>query len=214
MDTLTDSVARLHRAGSENSQSTEKLRVAANTLLRWIKENVPDGHVLPLGCRMFPSGEFVREGLTNHPLGTTREIFRMNLDQEHDRMQLFHFSGLIAEGFIDKLSASLEQEAKVFRDTAQKVAILTSFPEMDSGFAWFLEMDVDELKKKKPTEIIELVEMCLRKKGESVNEMFDRHCPEAAMVVIKRLEQIHKFFTTNGINLKPWESYIPQRIRN
>jgi hypothetical protein len=110
-DSLTDSVARLHRAGSEHSQQTKKLRCAADNLLTWFQQNLPSGFALPCDCAFYPSGEFVRTELTNPPLGTSRTVFNISLGKEHSREELFRFSELIAEGFLEQLSERLEAEA-------------------------------------------------------------------------------------------------------
>lgn len=118
---ITDSVARLYRAGSEHSQSAEKLRDAANKLLQWIKDNVPDGFTLPLGCKIYPSGEFTR--VIEAPIGSC-PAFKITLGERHTRESLFRFSKLIADGFIDELAQSLSDEAKNFAQSAQKITKL------------------------------------------------------------------------------------------
>ncbi len=103
---LTDSVARLHRAGDEHSKSTEKLRKATDGLLRWLKDNVPVGFQLPNDCTMYPSGEF-EAGFGKGALLK----FKLTLGRTHSRHDLLKFSELIASGWLDRLSEALENEA-------------------------------------------------------------------------------------------------------
>lgn len=119
-DTLTETVARLHRAGSENSKQTEKLRTAADQLLLWIKENVTISP-LPCNCEVTPSGDFVRTALTNPPQGTHKEVLRMQVGTKHRVCQLSAFSQLIADGFLERLSEQMEQQNQRFGQTAAEV---------------------------------------------------------------------------------------------
>jgi hypothetical protein len=116
-DTLTESVARLYRAGLEYSQQTKKLREATDMILSWLKDNLPGGFELPLHCDIWPSGEFVQY----YDETKTQGVFKITLRQEHSRHDLLHFSKLIADGFLDKLSEKLEVEARKFEDTAEQV---------------------------------------------------------------------------------------------
>jgi hypothetical protein len=121
-DSLTESVARLHRAGSEHSHQTKKLRSAADNLLTWLKQNLPSDFGLPCNCTLYPNGEFVRTELTNPPLGTSRTVFNISLGKEHSREELFRFSELIADGFLERLSERLETEATRFKKDAEQTA--------------------------------------------------------------------------------------------
>src|ERR1035441_8325367 len=107
---LTESVARLYRAGSEHSQQTEKLREAVDNLLTWFKSNLPGGFELPCHCSFWPSGEFIQ----HRDESKTRGIFQISLGQEHSQHDLLLFSKLIADGFLYKLSEKLETEAVTF----------------------------------------------------------------------------------------------------
>ncbi|HTK33051.1 MAG TPA: hypothetical protein VL335_00685 [Candidatus Paceibacterota bacterium] len=114
-NSLTDSVARLQRAGSEHSQQTKKLRIAADNLLTWLKNNIPAGFNLPCHCEIYPSGEFLRRS----PGGVDAN-FKMTISQEHSVDSLMKFSYLIEEGFLDQLSQALEVDAHRFKDAAEK----------------------------------------------------------------------------------------------
>ncbi len=119
---LTDAVARLYRAGSENSKSTKKLRKAADDLLIWIRDNVPrELNPLPLHCTMYPSGDFTRTALTNPPNGQHVEILRLTIGQEHTLGNLFLFCQLINEGFLDSLSFQLENDAAYMERAADQI---------------------------------------------------------------------------------------------
>jgi hypothetical protein len=118
-NSLTESVARLHRAGSENSQQTEKLRQAANDLLIWIRDNV-ETKPLPCNCTLYPSGEFTHEALDDNS-GSMRVVLLMTIGINHDRYQLHLFSELIAEGFLEELALLLEEETHKFKKTSHKV---------------------------------------------------------------------------------------------
>ncbi|PCI30057.1 hypothetical protein COB55_00680 [Candidatus Wolfebacteria bacterium] len=113
-DSLTENVARLYRAGSEHSQQTKKLRKAVDQLLSWIKDNVPLGFQLPIG-QIFPSGEFVFTCPTS-----THEI-KITIGEEHLLLDLQSFSGIIAYGFLDELSDSLEESAGSLESTSNTI---------------------------------------------------------------------------------------------
>ena len=119
-DSLTASVARLHRAGSEDSQQTKKLRLAVDSLLLQLKEI--DFSPLPCSCRLYPSGEFVQTELSNPPFGTDVVVFKVTIGKEHSLPDLFAFSRLIASGFLDKLSEGLESRAKTFGKTSAEIS--------------------------------------------------------------------------------------------
>ena len=122
-DTLTESVARLYRAGSEHSQQTKKLRVAVDTLLMWLKQNLPDGFVLPCNCKLYPSGEFVCT-YDGDFSGDQKLLFKITIGHEHTLSQLSNFTGLIAEGFLDKISKGLEDKSVRFKTSVQKIEMM------------------------------------------------------------------------------------------
>jgi len=111
-DSLTASIARLYRAGSEYSQEAEKLRQSADALIDWLLKNRLDNIDLPMRCRVWPSGEF--KGGYTPPFGKFRGL-HLQRGQPHHRSQLLLFSQLIADGFLDRLSEQLEEEAETFR---------------------------------------------------------------------------------------------------
>lgn len=117
---MTALVARLYRAGSETSQQTEKLRTAVDTLLKWIQENVYP-MTLPCNCEIFPSGEFVRTELSSPPHGSHQTILHITLGYKHTVAELSAFARLIADGFLEKLCAQLEEQNKVFMQTEEKI---------------------------------------------------------------------------------------------
>lgn len=132
-DSLTDSVARLYRAGSEYSQQTQKLRIAVDELIKWLMENIPTGFQLPLGCQVYPSGEFTRSGLSNPPnLGTTVILWKMTRGTEHTMINLNNFSFLIAEGFVEKLIERLNGETQRYQKTMNDLTVLTSLRRLES----------------------------------------------------------------------------------
>jgi hypothetical protein len=115
-DTLTESVARLHRAGSEHSQQIKKLRAAADQLIEWLMKNIPTDFELPCGCTIYPSGEFQREKTENS------EIFRLTKGTEHKLCYLQRFAHLIAtDGFLDKLSEALQTESTKYKFTTNQI---------------------------------------------------------------------------------------------
>ena len=116
-DSLTESVARLYRAGSEHSQQTQKLQVAVDSLLRWIKEKIPNDFVLPCDAYMYPSGEFEWKELW----GDRMSPRIITLGTEHSVFDLVCFSKLISDGFLDKLSEKLEAEAMTFQKTSKQI---------------------------------------------------------------------------------------------
>lgn len=117
-DGLTESVARLYRAGSEHSQQTKKLRQAVDNLLRWMLDNLSHDFVLPLNCKLYPSGEFT---YTVCDKSSVRENFTLAWGKKHSVYDLHLFSALIADGFIDKLSEFLEKEHSSFSETTIKL---------------------------------------------------------------------------------------------
>ncbi len=119
-DPMTTLIARLHRAGSENSKQTEEFRTAIDTLLRWIKDNVYPMR-LPCNCEMFPSGEFVRTELSNPPHGTHREILHITIGHRHTVVELNTFARLIADGFLERLCEELEGQSKSFKQTGGRI---------------------------------------------------------------------------------------------
>ncbi len=119
-DTLTEVVARLYRAGSENSKQNEKLRAAANELLQWIKDNAQVAP-LPCDCTLYPSGNFVRTALTNPPHGTHRKVLEMRIGEQFTVYQLSAFSQLIADGFLEELCELMESQSQGFERTSDKV---------------------------------------------------------------------------------------------
>jgi hypothetical protein len=120
-DSLTNAVARLSRAASEYSKQTEKLRASVDTLLRWIQQNI-ELEPLPLDCKIYPSGEFIRTTpLNKPPLGSHQEILRLTIGQKHSIDQLQAFVRLIGEGFLDQFAEQLEGRAGRFGDAASKV---------------------------------------------------------------------------------------------
>lgn len=116
-DALTESVARLYRAGSEHSQQTKKLREAVNSLLSWLYKNVPANFELPCNCRLFKNGEFVRTDK-----GGMVMIFRITPGEDVPRYELFCISKLIADGFLDKLAEKLKAEATGFMKVSDQIA--------------------------------------------------------------------------------------------
>jgi len=120
-DSLTESVARLHRAGSEDSHQTQKLRNAVDNLLTWMIQNLPTGFTLPYDCTLYPNGNFVRVELTNAPFDTSfRTVFNISIGKEYSREELFHFSELIANGFFKKLIDKLATESAEFEKTVEQ----------------------------------------------------------------------------------------------
>lgn len=119
-DSLTESVARLYRAGSEHSQQTRKLRKAVDDLISWLLLNVPsDLKPLPCDCQIWPSGDFARYGLTSPPdRGTAITLWRITRGNEHTLPELHQFCKLIADGFLDKLSQLLEKDSGSFKKTS------------------------------------------------------------------------------------------------
>jgi hypothetical protein len=101
---LTESVARLHRAGSENSQEAQKLRESTNSVLSWILEHA-EGVELAFGCRMWPNGQFTHE----------ETHFQITRGQRHTREQLLYFSKLIERGLLEELANELQREAGIYR---------------------------------------------------------------------------------------------------
>ncbi|MEN9614337.1 MAG: hypothetical protein RLZZ347_644 [Candidatus Parcubacteria bacterium] len=131
MNNITDSVARLHRAGSEHSKSAEKLREAADNLIMWIKQNIPQNMALPKSCRIIvtPNGyEFIhydddvsRNRSFSHQYNGSGEIFSLLRGEKASRKELLLFSQLIADGFLEELSTLLEKEAGMFSDTTAEI---------------------------------------------------------------------------------------------
>jgi len=117
-DSLTASVARLYRAGSEHSQEAHKLRRSTDTFIDWLLKQRLDNVDLPMGCRVWPSGEF--KGGYAPPFEKFSGL-HLQRGQLHHRSQLLLFSQLIADGFLDRLSERLEKETETFRDAAAKV---------------------------------------------------------------------------------------------
>jgi len=127
-DKLTESVARLYRAGSDHSQHTEKLRVAVDNLLRWININVPIDVELPCNCKIWPDGtfkQFEQESKVEKFIfmGNTpdRVIFEVNIGKRHTVSQLQAFCNLIADDFIEKLGDRLHNQATTFDIVAGKI---------------------------------------------------------------------------------------------
>lgn len=107
-DSLTESVARLYRAGSEHSQQTQKLREAVDSFIEWLMANIPAGFIMPNGASIYPSGEFVHMGGFD-----STEYFVVARGAEHTRHSLNLFARLIGtENFLEKLSEALEAESR------------------------------------------------------------------------------------------------------
>jgi len=119
-DSLTESVARLYRAGSEHSQQTEKLRIAVDNLLLWMKINIPFGFKLPDNCKIYPSGEFVQ--YDNSLFGKRK--FGLEMGKVHLLQELSEFSKLIADGFIERLVDKLEENTKEMQRADEKICTL------------------------------------------------------------------------------------------
>jgi hypothetical protein len=122
-DSITGSVARLYRAGSEHSQQTEKLRKAVDDLITWMIENIPDDlKPLPCNCTVWRSGDFARNGLNGQSgMGTSIELWRITRGQKHALTELLQFSELIADGFLDELSILLENQSMKFEEASTKL---------------------------------------------------------------------------------------------
>ena len=117
-DSFTESVARLHRAGSEYSEQTKKLRKAVDTLIEWLTKNIPAGFNLPCNCEVYPSQEFMRR--TNFE---GRPAFHLMKGNEHTKLQLQCIATLIGtESFLDKLIMALAADTQTYADTQRKVA--------------------------------------------------------------------------------------------
>jgi hypothetical protein len=112
-DSLTANVARLHRAASEHSQETKKLRNACNGLLRWMHRNLPRGFSLPRECAIDEEGTFEFSYGPN--------VIRLRKGGDHDRSTLQCFACLIADDFLEELSDAIEQEAGGFRATTSQI---------------------------------------------------------------------------------------------
>ena len=145
-DSLTASVARLHRAGSEYSQQTKKSREAVDRVILWIKKNWPDDLNLPQNCKVYPSGEFEFKCRSWYWLWQRWVIavssffhipydpsmsFRLIPGKEHSIDDLNQFSKLIANGFLDKMSSLLEEEVEKSKLLSSKINEF--FDETSSG---------------------------------------------------------------------------------
>jgi hypothetical protein len=134
-DKMTESVARLYRAGSENSMQTQKLREAVDRLLTWIKENLEDPNtILPTGYMFYPSGEFVRKV-------NCTVVLKVAIGQKHGVDQLQSFAKLIADGFLEDLCERIESRAKGFETAASKLGGSAQKIEqfLESGRVGFVE---------------------------------------------------------------------------
>ena len=105
------------------------MKILERFYLLWIsrrerrKINVPASFELPCDCRLYPSGEFVRTD--NKKVDT---IFRIVRGQEHARYELFCFAQLVADGFLDELSAKLEAEATKLKEASNKIGPFLTSP--------------------------------------------------------------------------------------
>ena len=126
-DSLTASIARLHRAGSIYSQQNAKLRQAVDDLIGWLCQNLPHGFVLPFDCYVWPSGDFAQMRVVDpkKPLVDNPQIFKVSRGGPHSLHDLLLFSQLISDGFIDQLSIRLEEQAGKFANTSQTVVFFT-----------------------------------------------------------------------------------------
>lgn len=135
-DSLTASVARLHRAGSEYSEQTKKSREAADRVILWLVKNWPFGLKLPCDCAVYPSGEFVYKNISWWKLPRRIKIwvfefltwsyfplasFTLVCEKEHSIDDLNSFSKLIASGFLDKIAEILEDQAQKQLDMTNQI---------------------------------------------------------------------------------------------
>ena len=119
-DSLTASIARLYRAGSEHSQQTQKARKAVDDLLSWMRKNLPPNLQLPCRCRLYPSGDFEQWAENS----ITKELFQkfiITRGQEHSLLSLLDFSKLIADGFLDELVKVLEEKSTTLGKMTGKI---------------------------------------------------------------------------------------------
>ena len=129
-DSITESVARLYRAGSEYSQQTKKSREAVDRVINWIKDNWPEDLDLPQNCKVYPSGEFEFKCRSWYWLWQCWVIafssffhipydpsvsFKLVAGKKHSIDGLNQFSKLVASGFLDKVAEVLEGEAEKFK---------------------------------------------------------------------------------------------------
>lgn len=100
---ITNAVARLTRAGDENSRTTEKLREAAGELERLVAD-LPGVLDLPLprGYRITTTGRGLLELLDNTGC---------RCGANGDRVRFLMLASDVAEGWLDELAAMLEARA-------------------------------------------------------------------------------------------------------
>ena len=118
-DSLTASVARLYRAGSEHSQQTQKARKAVDDLLTWMIKNLPSNLQLPCKCRLYPGGEFV-QWVTDPDKGPHQKL-EITRGREHSLSNLLDFSQLVSEGFLDELAKLLEDRSATLGEMTGKI---------------------------------------------------------------------------------------------
>lgn len=100
---ITNAVARLTRAGDENSRTTEKLREAAGTLERLVAD-MPGVVDLPLprGYRIVTTGRGLLELV---------DASGCRVGANADRARCLMLAADVSEGWLDELAAFLEARA-------------------------------------------------------------------------------------------------------
>ncbi len=117
---LTESVARLYRTGSQYSQSSIKLRQAAEQLIDWITKNIPSDFKLPRNCGIPKPGEFW-QWQEPRPGKVANAILILDRVGMKSNTELMKFAQLIADGFLDDLSDELEKAGISFESAANTV---------------------------------------------------------------------------------------------
>ncbi|MBI4094590.1 MAG: hypothetical protein HY435_00135 [Candidatus Liptonbacteria bacterium] len=125
MPSLTSSVARLHRAGSEHSSAWQKLDEAARNLVRWLGEHAPTEEIFPRNCQINVDhwGDGIRYTLLHHPANAARTTvdFWLSTYWKNERSHLIRFAELVADGWLDEVSKWLEEWTKRCKTTTAKI---------------------------------------------------------------------------------------------
>lgn len=131
---LANAIARLERAGSENSKGYAKLVDAAGILASWIEYNVPTGVTLPRDYKVIRirsnvgSELFLVAGIDTYIDGSGGYLhgdFSCRIPAP-TRSALLKLAKDVAEGWLTEIAEFLEKRAKRSNDAAD--TMLTAVP--------------------------------------------------------------------------------------
>lgn len=108
---LINALARLERAGAENSKATAKLHEAIKVIAAQIKDSVPSNTDLPRGYQVYSSNTAYYLGKQGDFIEPYGERDWIKIDWSQSRKASLQFAKDVADGLLDEIAAWLEERA-------------------------------------------------------------------------------------------------------